>query len=62
MEVRYGNKALELAEGKTAIAIQSKDKIVRTIEKIIEAVIAKELDTAIANAVNKRNANKQSKD
>ena len=44
LEVRYGNKALELAEGKTAIAIQSKDKIVRTIEKIIEAVIAKELD------------------
>ena len=61
LEVRYGNKALELAEGKTAIAIQSKDKIVRTIEKIIEAVIAKELDTAIAKAVSKRNANKQSK-
>ena len=61
LEVRYGNKALELAEGKTAIAIQSKDKIVRTIEKIIEAVIAKELDTAIAKAVSKRNAKKQSK-
>ena len=61
LEVRYGNRALELAEGKTAIAIQSKDKIVGTIEKVIEAVIAKELDTAIAKAVSKRNANKQSK-
>ena len=39
MEIRYGNKALELAEGKTAIAIQSKDNIVGTIEKVIEAVI-----------------------
>ena len=55
----YGNRALELAEGKTAIAIQSKDKIVGTIEKVIEAVIAKELDTAIAKAVSKRNANKK---
>ena len=62
LEIRYANKALELAEGKTAIAIaiQSKDKIVGTIEKVIEAVIAKELDTAIAKAVSKRNANKQS--
>ena len=35
LEIRYANKALELAEGKTAIAIQSKDKIVGTIEKVI---------------------------
>ena len=61
LEVRYGNRALELAEGKTAIAIQSKEKIVGTIEKVIEAVIGKELDTAITKAVSKRNANKQSK-
>ena len=61
LEIRYANKALELAEGKTAIAIQSKDKIVGTIEKVIEAVIGKELDTAITKAVRKRNANKQSK-
>ena len=61
LEVRYGNRALELAEGKTAIAIQSKEKIVGTIEKVIEAVIAKELDTAITKAVSKRNAKKHSK-
>ena len=61
LEVRYGNRALELAEGKTAIAIQSKEKIVETTEKVVEAVIAKELDTTIAKAVSKRNANKQSK-
>ena len=59
MEIRYGNKALELAEGKTAIAIQSKNIIVGTIEKVIEAVIGKELDTAITKAVSKRNANKK---
>ena len=61
MEVRYGNKALELVQGNTAIAIQSKEKIVETTEKVVEAVIAKELDTTIAKAVSKRNANKQSK-
>ena len=60
MEIRHGNRALELAQGKTAIAIQSKDKIVGTIEKVIEAVIGKELDTAIAKAVSKRTAKKQS--
>ena len=59
LEIRYANKALELAEGKTAIAIQSKDKIVGTIEKVIEAVIGKELDLAISKAVSKRNAKKK---
>ena len=59
MEIRYGNKALELAEGKTAIAIQNKENIVGTIEKVIEAVIEKELDTAITKAISKRNANKK---
>ena len=59
LEVRYGNKVLELVQGNTAIAIQSKEKIVETTEKVVEAVIAKELDTTIAKAVSKRNANKK---
>ncbi len=56
--MRYGNRVLELAQGKTAIDIRSKDKNIETIEKVVEVVIGKELDTAIAKAVSKRNAKK----
>ena len=48
LEIRYANKALELAKGKTSIVIPTKDKIVETIELAIQAVEGKELDTAIA--------------
>ena len=48
LEIRYANKALELAKGKTAIVIPTKDKIVSTIELAIQAVEEKELDSSIA--------------
>ena len=48
LEIRYANKALELAKGKTAIVIPTKDKIVPTIELAIQAVEEKELDSSIA--------------
>ena len=51
LEVRYANKPLQLAKGKTAIVIATKDKLVETIEQVIEAVKAHELDTAITAAV-----------
>jgi hypothetical protein len=47
LELRFANKAMELSEGKTAIAIQSKDQLLETIDKAVKAVEAKEVDTAI---------------
>ena len=51
LEVRYANKPLQLAKGMTAIVIATKDKLVETIEQVIEAVKANELDAAITAAV-----------
>ena len=51
LEVRYANKPLHLAKGKTAIVIATKDKLVETIEQVIAAVKAHELDTVITAAV-----------
>ena len=51
LEVRYGNKPLQLSQGKTAIVVGTKDKLVAVIEKVIEAVKATELDEAIAATV-----------
>jgi len=47
LEIRYANKAVELAKGKTAIVIPSKEKLVDTIEKAAQAVESGELDSAI---------------
>jgi hypothetical protein len=58
LEVRYGNKPLQLAKGKTAIVIATKDKLVETIDKVIEAVKANELDGAIKVAVDEKRSNK----
>ena len=51
LEVRYGNKSLQLAQGKAAIVVGTKDKLVAVVEKVIEAVKAAELDEAIAAVV-----------
>jgi hypothetical protein len=45
--VRYGAKMLELAKGKTAVEVGSKDDLVTTLETLKAAVDAGELDTAI---------------
>ena len=47
LEVRYGNKAIELAKGKTAIEIAGKAKLVETIQLVANAVENGELDAAI---------------
>jgi len=47
LEIRYANKAVELAKGKTSILIPSKEKIVETIEMAVQAVEGGELDNAI---------------
>ena len=52
--MRYGNKPLQLAQGKTAIVVGTKDQLVSVIEQVIEAVKAKELDEAIAATVKVR--------
>ena len=44
LEIRYANKPVELAKGKTAIVIPSKEKIVETIEMAKQAVESGELD------------------
>ena len=47
LEVRYANKAIELAKNKTAISVANKNKLVETIELVANAVENGELDTAI---------------
>jgi len=47
LEVRYANKAIELAKNKTAISVANKNKLVETIELVVNAVENCELDTAI---------------
>jgi len=47
-EVRYANKALALQAGKQAIEVGSIDNLVTTIETVIQAVIAGELDTLLS--------------
>ena len=61
LEVRYGNKPLQLTQGKTAIVVGSKDKLVEVIDKVIEAVKAKELDAAIEAVVKVRSAARKAK-
>jgi len=46
-EVRYANKPLELQEGLQAIEVGSKTNLLPTINTIIEAVIAGELDVLL---------------
>lgn len=48
-EVRYGNVALELAIDKTAIAVGSAVNLVPTIDAVIGAVKAGELDELLKN-------------
>lgn len=43
-EVRYGNKPLELSKGNHAIEVGEQENLVPTIETVIEAVVAAELD------------------
>jgi hypothetical protein len=47
VEVRYGNKPLELSKGNHAIEVGEKENLVETIETVIEAVLAGEVDALL---------------
>jgi len=47
LTVRYGAKPIEFEKGKAAIAVGKKDKLIPTIETVIAAVEAGELDGAL---------------
>ncbi len=47
MVLRYGNKLVELAPGKTAVAVGSKDQLESVIVTVMNAVREGELDGAI---------------
>lgn len=46
--IRYGNKVIELEKGKAAIVVGKPDNLLHTLDKIIEAVNAGELDAHLA--------------
>ena len=48
LAVRYGNKVLELEQGKAAIVVGKTDKLIATIDVVISAVNAGELDQNLA--------------
>jgi len=48
LAVRYGNKVIEIEKGKSAIVVGASDKLIPTIETIISAVQAGELDSHLA--------------
>ena len=48
LTVRYGAKPIEFEKGKAAIAVGKKEKLIPTIETVIAAVQAGELDTVLA--------------
>lgn len=54
LEIKYGNKVLELAKDKTAIVVGKLDDMISVIEQIKQAVLAKELDGAIDAVATKK--------
>lgn len=50
LEIKYGNRVLQLAKDKTAIVVGALDNMVTVLEQVKEAVAAKELDQAIEAA------------
>ena len=56
LAVRYGSKTLELGKGKNAIELNTGEELISTLALLKDAVIAGELDEAIANASDKLRA------
>jgi hypothetical protein len=48
LTVRYGAKPIEFAPGKAAIAVGKREKLISTLETVIAAVEAGELDAVLA--------------
>lgn len=51
--VRYGSRLLELAKGKYAVELNSRNDLVATLDTIKNAVLSGELDVQIESAANK---------
>lgn len=47
LEIKYGNRVLQLAKDKTAIVVDGLEKLVTVLKQVKQAVTAKELDKAI---------------
>ena len=58
LTVRYGAKAIEFEKGKTAIVVPSKDQLVATLDTVIAAVKAGELDEHLAQYAKARDVPK----
>ena len=54
LELRYANSVLVLGKDQSAIEVGTKDKLVPTIETVVEAVKAGELDAAMTAALASR--------
>ena len=54
LEVKYGNRVLQLAKDKTAIVVGDLANMVTVLTQVKEAVAAKELDTAIEAVASKK--------
>lgn len=54
LEIKYGNKVLQLAKDKTAIVVEKLDDVADVIEQVKQAVLAKELDNAIDAVATKK--------
>lgn len=54
LEIKYGNRVLQLAKDKTAIIVGKLDDMIAVIEQIKQAVLAKELDSAIDAVVTRK--------
>jgi hypothetical protein len=54
LTVRYGSKAIEFEKGKTAIAVPNKEQLIATIDTVISAVRAGELDEHLTQQAKER--------
>ena len=61
LTVRYGAKAIEFEKGKTAILVPSKDQLVATLDTVITAVRAGELDEHLAQQTKARGVPKSTR-
>jgi hypothetical protein len=59
LKVRYGAKAIEFEKGKSAIVLKDKAKLIATIETLISAINAGELDEQLAAQAKERPFAKQ---
>jgi len=59
LDVRYGNRRIELKPGKPTIEVGSADNLLRTIQAVREAVAAGELDTLLMAVKKERGRPKQ---